>query len=557
MTKRSIIATFMALLMALLTPLMVFAAEAPAYAENDAVIEELQEDDVVIEEISTTEVNREEDVDGTLQGFRYFTDSYNGLTLTGDDGKATITTNQGSRDLTDTLVVGNGFIQRNDPYTIYLIFVNGSIYWYNVKYQGLNGKIQKLGVKVNSFEYDGTSNGFVTETGTVYFLTDAEVRSRLGISDEGKDDSSSSGKDSGSSSGKDSGSSSSKDDGSSSSKDDGSSSGKDSGSSSGKDSGSSSSKDDGSSSSKDDGSSSGKDSGSSSGKDDGSSSSKDSGSSSGKDDGSSSSKDDENTSGITVIRVVPAYGFVDVDALVNGKTVTYRLMTGEYGEIQDSGITADGLVYILFKSGKLVLWHPSMLKDLNQTTVQAGDLYTVAENCAGIRIVDGVVEFYDTTGAKIVIPSLSQIKVIPASSTANLLMGDYIVDNSMISGGGYRSWTLLTRVENKYYVVKHAKANVDLKFDWISNKRIQFNGKRYKTTKASWSAGGDLFMKVGKRKVYVVRIVQKKDGSYRNKKMRFARRAKDIYINPVTNLAEYVILRNGDKVDCVTFKKIN
>ena len=533
MTKRSIIATFMALLMALLTPLMVFAAEAPAYAEDDAVFEAPQEDDIVIEEISTFEESREEDVDGTLQGFRYFSDSYNGVTLTGDDGKATITTNQGSRDLTDTLVVGNGFIHRSEPNVIYLIFVNGAVYWYCVKYQGLNGNLQKLGIKVNSFDYDSSSNGFVTENGVVPFLTDAEVRSKLGIDDDKKDDSSSSGKDDSSSSGKDSGSSSGKDDSSSSGKDSGSSSGKD------------------------DGSSSGKDSGSSSGKDDGSSSGKDSGSSSGKNDGSSSSKDDENTSGITVIRVIPAYGFVDVDALVNGQTVTYRLITGEYGEIQDSGITADGLVYILFKSGKLVLWHPSMLKDVNQTTVQAGELYTVAENCAGIRIVDGVVEFYDTTGAKIVIPSISQIKVLPASSTANLLMGDYIVDNSMLSGGGYRTWTLLTRVDNKYYVVKHAKSGIELKFDWVSNKRIQFNGKRYKTSKASWSAGGDLFMKVGKRKVYVVRIVQKKDGSYRNKKMRFARRAKDIYINPVTNLAEYVILRNGDKVDCVTGKKIN
>ena len=516
MTKR-MIATFMALLMALLTPLMVYAEEE--VAESSAVFEEVQEEDVAVEVLSYEESRVEEDVNGTLNGFRYFTDSYNGITITGDDGKTVLSVNEGTKQLTDTLVAGNAFIQRKDPNTVYIIFVNGAVYWYNYKYQGLTGNIQKLGIKVNSFDYDGNSTGFVTENGTVPFLTESEVKEKLGISDSGKDDSSSS-------SGKDDSSSSEK-------KDDSSSSGKDDSSSSGK---------------KDDSSSSGKkdDSSSSEKKDDSSSSEK-------KDDSSSSGKDDSSSSAtITIKDVVTGYSFVDVIALINGKEVTYRLNTGDLGEIQQAGITANGLVYILFKNGKLILWHPSMLKDLNQQTVSAGELYVLTDNCGEIgKGLDGKIVFYDKNGNIITIPTITEIK--NTNLVINVNMWDCYVDNSITNGYGNKTWTLLQRVNNKYYVVKNADSNVECKFEYIKRNRILYNGKKYKCNAASWSAAGDLFIRCKKR-VYVIRNAK---GTTKNKKMRFARRTKELHIDPQTNLADYVVLRNGDKVSCVTGKKIN
>jgi hypothetical protein len=327
---------------------------------------------------------------------------------------------------------------------------------------------------------------------------------------------------------------------------------------SGKPDDSGSTKPDDSSSTKPDDSSSTKPDDSSSTKPDDSSSTKPDDSGSTKPDDSSSTKPDDSSStntkgGIKIISVTPAYGYVEVECLVNGQKVIYRLNTGDYGEILQTGITSDGLAYILFKNGKLVLWHPSMLKD-GQTTVECGELYVVAENVAGTGIDGGVIYFYDSTGARIVLPNLEQLKYFVVNR--NVLMYDYIVDNSVTNSSGYKTWTLLARIDKKYHIVKNANSGIELKFDQVKHDRIVFNGKKYKAIKASWSAGGDLFIKRGKNKIYVIRIVKKSDGTYKNKRMRFARRAKDLHIDPATNLADYVVLRNGDKVDCVTGKKI-
>ena len=517
MTTKRFFATIMALIMALLTPLMVFAADVA----EEAVIEEVRDDDVVevedivgfsdnldidalaavgVEDQDIKEIqsifNQEDYSVGGYNGMGFFTDSYNGIDLVGDDGKATFTISEGSRELVQKRVANNGFIQRYGANCIILLFINGAPYGYCPKYQGLNGQLFKIcDSKVTNFNYDGNSKSLVTTTGEVSLPDDAKVREILGISSD-----------------------------------------------SGKDDGSSSGKDDESSSSKDDGSSSGKDDGSSSGKDDGSSSSKD--------DGTSSST----SSTIKVDDVIPAYGFVDVECTVNGQKITYRLRTGDLGEIQEAGKTADGLVYILFKDGKLVFWHPSMLSDLSQTDVNASDLLKVADNCKEIRIVNGVVEFYDANGTKISIPTVSTIK----SYNNVILTGsyDYIVDNSVVNSSGYRTWTLLQKVNNRYYVVKNAESGVECKFEWVKKHKILYNGKKYNAREASWSASGDLFIKT-KRKVFVIRQAKTKNGNYRNKKMRWTRRARELHIDPQTNLADYVVLRNGDQVSCVTGKKIN
>ena len=538
--SKKIISTLVACVMVLLMPIMAFAAAEDTAEE--AVIEETRDENVVVvnlvgqEDVDSDSESdlaaglskvgvEDKDIEEILQclnpsgsgeeaclgaynGRGYFEDEYAGIYLLGDNGKATITLSEGSRELVNVLVANNGFIQRKEANITVLLFINGSIYGYCSKYEGLNGKLFKLSeAKVTSFDYDGNSEVLQTTSGELKLPTDAEVKKILGIDDSGKDDSSSS----------------SKDDGSSSSKDDGSSS----------------SKDDGSSSSKDDGSSSGKDDGSSSGKDDG-----------------SSSKDD--TSNITVTDVSPAYSFVDVTASVNGKIVTYRIKTGEVGEIQSAGITSTGLVYILFKDGKLLLWHPSMLTDLNQTSIDAAtDMVKIADNCKDVKVngTNGVVEFYDVDGKLITIPTISTIKSTVISGVT--ATGEYYVDNSVNgSKSGYKTWTLLQKVDGKYYVVKHDPSKVECKFEWIGKKKIMYNGKRYRgVLSASWSRGGELFIKT-KKSVYVIRQMKKPDGSYKNKKMRFCKRTKDLYIDPNTNIAEYVVTRGGSKIDCVTGKTI-
>ena len=112
MTTKRFFATIMALIMALLTPLMVFAADVA----EEAVIEEVRDDDVVevedivgfsdnldidalaavgVEDQDIKEIqsifNQEDYSVGGYNGMGFFTDSYNGIDLVGDDGKATFT----------------------------------------------------------------------------------------------------------------------------------------------------------------------------------------------------------------------------------------------------------------------------------------------------------------------------------------------------------------------------------------------------------------------------------------------------------------------------------
>ena len=97
----------------------------------------------------------------------------------------------------------------------------------------------------------------------------------------------------------------------------------------------------------------------------------------------------------------------------------------------------------------------------------------------------------------------------------------------------------------------------------MSNTKVEYNAKRYtRVKKAGLNANGDLVVvtkakKDSKAKAYVVRIQQNKKGNWVNKKVMKRKNVKDIYFNPQTGIAEYFILKNGNKVSCTTGEKIS
>lgn len=100
-------------------------------------------------------------------------------TLSITDGQAVLTVNGSDYKLTKYFVTTDGVI--DDIGTVYLTVKGGYLYFYSYKYQGKNVDLTLLASKVTVL----TKSGYGTESGHYNFLTEEEVKSKLGISNNG------------------------------------------------------------------------------------------------------------------------------------------------------------------------------------------------------------------------------------------------------------------------------------------------------------------------------------------------------------------------------------
>lgn len=100
-------------------------------------------------------------------------------TLAITNGQAVLTADGSNYQLTKSLVTKDGVI--DNVGTTYLMWMNGSLYFYNYKLQGKDVKLTFLASGVTAL----TESGY--ETASVYhnFLTEEEVKSKLGIINNG------------------------------------------------------------------------------------------------------------------------------------------------------------------------------------------------------------------------------------------------------------------------------------------------------------------------------------------------------------------------------------
>ena len=96
-------------------------------------------------------------------------------TLSITDGQAVLTVNGSDYKLTKYFVTTDGVI--DDIGTVYLTVKGGYLYFYSYKYQGKNVDLTLLASKVTVL----TKSGYGTESGHYNFLTEEEVKSKLGI----------------------------------------------------------------------------------------------------------------------------------------------------------------------------------------------------------------------------------------------------------------------------------------------------------------------------------------------------------------------------------------
>lgn len=100
-------------------------------------------------------------------------------TLAITEGQAVLTVDGNNYQLTKSLVTKDGVI--DNVGTTYLMWMNGSLYFYNYKLQGKDVKLTFLASGVTAL----TESGYETTSGHNNFLTEEEVKSKLGISNNG------------------------------------------------------------------------------------------------------------------------------------------------------------------------------------------------------------------------------------------------------------------------------------------------------------------------------------------------------------------------------------
>ena len=100
-------------------------------------------------------------------------------TLAITNGQAVLTADGSNYQLTKSLVTKDGVI--DNVGTTYLMWMNGSLYFYNYKLQGKDVKLTFLASGVTAL----TESGYETASGHHNFLTEEEVKSKLGIINNG------------------------------------------------------------------------------------------------------------------------------------------------------------------------------------------------------------------------------------------------------------------------------------------------------------------------------------------------------------------------------------
>lgn len=100
-------------------------------------------------------------------------------TLAITEGQAVLTVDGNNYQLTKSLVTKDGVI--DNVGTTYLMWMNGSLYFYNYKLQGKDVKLTFLASGVTAL----TESGYETASGHHNFLTEEEIKSKLGIINNG------------------------------------------------------------------------------------------------------------------------------------------------------------------------------------------------------------------------------------------------------------------------------------------------------------------------------------------------------------------------------------
>ena len=104
-------------------------------------------------------------------------------TLSINNGQAVLTVDGNNYQLTKSLVTKDGVI--DDVGTTYLQWMNGSLYFYSYKYQAKDVKLTFLASGVTAL----TNSGYETANGHFSFLTETEVKAKLGVNDNNSNNS--------------------------------------------------------------------------------------------------------------------------------------------------------------------------------------------------------------------------------------------------------------------------------------------------------------------------------------------------------------------------------
>ena len=236
----------------------------------------------------------------------------------------------------------------------------------------------------------------------------------------------------------------------------------------------------------------------------------------------------ENQNEYSIVKIESKYDKILVTIVIDGSERTFTLNTGEYGRIKDFACDEEGTVWILFESNALLAWNARIN---NEDT-----FIDVTKECQGIvRAESGFAVKYVANNQTINLPTVVELRSYKFAK-----MEVYVAREK--NDKGFYDLTFIDEHGNR----------TNKCLSQITKKKYMYDGKIVKGkvfNEISFNKEGDVLARKGKK---VYKLVKTSKGKYKFKK--YQKKAAELHINPETKIADYIILRNGDKIDCVTKK---